>query len=209
VIKFVYFDIGGVIVQDFTGTDKWLQLKRDMGIKPEQDQEFDQFFDELEKKVHTGEHVVQTMVSMISRTFGIRFPDGYDFLEDFVGRFEKNETIWPTIEKVKSKYRVGLLTNMYPGMLDLIYKKDLMPKTKWNLIVDSSNEQMQKPDKGIYELSQERAGVEHSEIFFTDNLKENLVIPKKLGWKTFWYDPKNPAESTKQLELVLEKILYN
>lgn len=31
-ISFVYFDLGGVAVLDFSGTNKWAKLKRDIGI---------------------------------------------------------------------------------------------------------------------------------------------------------------------------------
>ena len=32
-LSFIYFDVGGVVIQDFSGTNKWSQLKRELGIK--------------------------------------------------------------------------------------------------------------------------------------------------------------------------------
>lgn len=32
-IKFVYFDIGGVVVKDFSGNNKWNEMKKFMGVK--------------------------------------------------------------------------------------------------------------------------------------------------------------------------------
>ena len=44
-IKFIYFDVGGVVIKDFSGTNKWQELKRGIGIKPEENESFDKFFD--------------------------------------------------------------------------------------------------------------------------------------------------------------------
>ena len=32
-ISFIYFDLGGVAIRDFSGTDKSKQLKTDLGLK--------------------------------------------------------------------------------------------------------------------------------------------------------------------------------
>lgn len=34
-IKFIYFDVGGVAIRDFNGTDKWENLKKELGIPKE------------------------------------------------------------------------------------------------------------------------------------------------------------------------------
>jgi hypothetical protein len=31
-IKFVYFDLGGVTILDFSGTNEWFKLKQELGI---------------------------------------------------------------------------------------------------------------------------------------------------------------------------------
>ena len=50
-ISFVYFDVGGVVVNDCKGNDKFEKMKRELGIKAEDDKEFDEFYDEYEKEV--------------------------------------------------------------------------------------------------------------------------------------------------------------
>ena len=40
-IKFVYFDVGGVALLDFSGTDKWKQMKKAIGVTEESDSVFD------------------------------------------------------------------------------------------------------------------------------------------------------------------------
>ncbi len=40
-VKFVYFDLGGVAILDFSGTDKWSQLKMELGIGAEKEKQFE------------------------------------------------------------------------------------------------------------------------------------------------------------------------
>lgn len=207
-IKFVYFDVGGVVIRDFSGTNKWIEMKRDMGIKPDRDQEFDEWFEKYEAESCVGRDI-QTLVPMMKQKFGLSFADNYSFLNDFVDRFEKNESIWPVIKKAKEKYRVGLLTNMYTNMLDLIYKNELMPDVEWDVVVDSSVEGVLKPQRQIFELAQIKTGVDASEILFVENSKKHVDAAKKMGWQTFWYDSKNSEGSDNEMvKWLSEKLEY-
>jgi len=191
-IKFAYFDVGGVVIRDFSDTNKWSELRAGLGLKDEQDKEFRSFFKLHEPEVCVGKDL-EALVPLLANKFGIKFPQGYSLLMDFVKRFERNESIWPLIEKAKAKYKVGLLTNMYPGMLTAIKDAKLFPEINWDVVVDSCIEKMAKPNAEIYELAQRKTGFKAEEILFIDNGEKNLIIPRKLGWKTFLYDTKNVA----------------
>lgn len=166
-ISFVYFDVGGTIIKDFSETNKREQLKDDT-------------------EMSCG-----------------RLPIEPFLVRGFVSRFEKNESIWPIIFNVKKHYRVGLLTNMYPGMLTEIKKQGLMPEVQWDLIIDSSVEGFAKPGKEIYEIAQKRADVKAEELFFIDNTLANVETAKDFGWRTFWYDSKNYEDSSSKLAAFL------
>lgn len=201
-IKFVYFDVGGVVIKDFSGTDKWKELKTDMGIKPDQEQKFDEIFDKQEPEVCVGRDI-ETLLPIFQKKLGLSFPKGYSFLADFVNRFEKNESIWPVIKKLKKRYKVGLLTNMYPNMLKQIYKAGLMPNLKWDVVIDSSVEKVRKPQIEIFQLAQDRTGFKGKEILFVDNGAKHVEAAKNFGWQTYLYDPTNTLESNRNLELLL------
>ncbi len=201
-IKFVYFDVGGVIVKDFSGTNKWEELKAGMGIKADQMDNFKEIFDKYEPDVCVGRDV-ETIVPILQEKLGLKLPEGYSFLLDLVNRFEKNESIWPIIERLKGKYKLGLLTNMYPNMLDAIYNAGLMPNVKWDVIIDSSIEKVCKPQKEIFQLAQNRSGFNGSEIFFVDNGAMHVDAAKQFGWQGYLYDPTNTEKSNKGLEAIL------
>jgi putative hydrolase of the HAD superfamily len=124
-------------------------------------------------------------------------------LSDFVSRFELNENIWPVIKNIKNKYKIGLLTNMYPGMLDSIKTRKLLPDIVWDIEIDSSVVGLQKPDPQIYKLAQERAGVDASEILFVENSLGNIEAAQALGWQTFLYDSGDYEKSSRDLSKVL------
>lgn len=201
-IKFIYFDVGGVVIKDFSGTNKWNELKNGMGIKPNQEGEFDEIFDKYEPEVCIGRDV-ETLVPLLQEKLSLNLPPTYSFLLDFVNRFERNKTIWPTIDRLKQKYKVGLLTNMYPNMLNQIYKAGLMPDVKWDVVIDSSIEKVRKPQDEIFQLAQDRSGFSGQEILFVENGKKHIDAASKFGWQTLLYDPTNIVESNNSLEAVL------
>ncbi|MFA6995419.1 MAG: HAD-IA family hydrolase [Patescibacteria group bacterium] len=201
-IKFVYFDVGGVVIKDFSGTNKWEELKSGMGIRPDQVKDFNEIFNKYEPDVSVGRDV-ETLVPMLREKLGLKLPKGYSFLHDFVDRFEKNESIWPIIKKLNGSKKIGLLTNMYPNMLDAIYKAGLMPEVKWDTVIDSSIEKVRKPQVEIFRLAQDRAGVKGEEILFVENGAKHVEAAKKFGWQTFLYDPTNTDQSNQDLKKLL------
>ena len=179
--KFVYFDVGGVLIKDFSKTNKWEELKKAKNIT---DPNFDVWFDELESKLCLGKATLENV--RIS-------------LDDFVSRFEVNKTIWPIIKNIKKKYKIGLLTNMYPQMLKFIKERKLLPEVDWDVEIDSSVVSLQKPDPQIYKLAQERAGVDASEILFVENSLGNIEAAQIFGWQTFLYDSGDYEKSSHEL----------
>lgn len=206
-IKFVYFDIGGVVVQDFTGNDSWQQLKNELGIRPDRDAEFEAFWPEYESQACLGRDL-DTILPIIKAKFGSQLPPNYSFLVDgFVNRFAKNLSIWQTIEDIKKHYRIGLLTNMFPGMLAAIESRNLLPKISWDVIIDSSLVGLQKPDPKIFELAQQKAGLSGSKILFVENSPQHITAAKLFGWQTFLYDSAHPQISSQQLsQFILRRL---
>lgn len=206
-VKFIYFDVGGVLIRDFSKSKKWIELLGEIGISKEKEKEFLNFWKSFESKVTTGLDV-DTLIPLIKKEFQCNIPKNYSLLKDgFVSRFERNETIWPLIDKLKQSYKVGLLTNQYPNMYKLLIKEQLLPDISWDVIINSVIVKARKPQPEIYKLAEKEAGYSGNEIFFIDNLQEHLDGAKSFGWQTFLYDPSNFQKSTKKLSKMLD-ILY-
>lgn len=122
----------------------------------------------------------------------------------FIDHFQSNPGILSIVTKLHQISKIGLLTAIYPQMLNEIFRRQLIPQSIWDVVIDSSVEHLTKPMPEIYDLAQSRAGVPAEEILFIDNREKNLVIPRKLGWQTFLYDSSNYDQANKDLSVFLQ-----
>jgi epoxide hydrolase-like predicted phosphatase len=58
----------------------------------------------------------------------------------------------------------------------------------FDVVVDSSDVGMRKPEPSIYRLVEERLGIPGKGLLFVDDLGVNLKTAKTLGWQTVKYD---------------------
>lgn len=205
-MKFVYLDIGGVLIKDLSDNDVgWKELLfNSFGLKKNKIGKFDEFFENFGKELDLGRGIKE-FPTIMKNDFGVNLPKNYLLTDELVnGFFYRNEGMAKIVEKFENKYKLGLLTNMYDGMLDLIRKNKLIPDIGWNIIVDSSIEKCRKPDKKIYEIAEKKCGFKGEDILFIDNRQENLEIPKKMGWQTFWFDSSDYEKSNQKLGTFLE-----
>ena len=186
------------MINDCKGNDKWEMMRRDLGIKSEDDDKFNKLYDKYEKEVSVGKDI-DTIIPLIKEKFDINLPAGYSMLTDFINRFEKNIYIQPFIDKVKQKCRMGLLTNMYPRMLLAMTEKGIMPEANWDVVIDSTVERLRKPDLKIFELAERRANTKKDEIFFVDNTVANINVAKDFGWQAFFYNSADHKKSCQDL----------
>ncbi len=203
-IKFVYFDVGGVVVDDFSGNDGWRQFRTDLGITPAMDSEFMEVFYPYEDEVLVGRDV-ETLLPILREKFGLNIDDDYSLLEGFLKHFSANRYIWPIINRVERTSQIGLLTNMYPGMLTAMDKKGILPKNNWQVIVDSTIEMLKKPDVRLFEVAEKKAGVSGDEILIIDNTVGHTEAAKEYGWNVYHYDSSNHRESCQKLEQFLSE----
>jgi len=101
-------------------------------------------------------------------------------------------------------YHIGLLSNIMPGLIDSMLAKGLLPKLKYDAIIDSSVVGAIKPEAGIYKIATERSGVKPNEILLVDDSRANLMAAEKFDWHVLWFDDFRPAESAKNVRKALE-----
>ncbi|HSX05514.1 MAG TPA: HAD-IA family hydrolase [Candidatus Saccharimonadales bacterium] len=201
-ISFVYFDLGGVVIDDFSGNNKWAELKQELGVTPATDTAFEALWQRYLPEICLDRDV-DTLVPLLESELGLRLPDGYSLLDGFVKRFYANPAIWPLLARLKSKLRIGLLTNMYPRMFVAIEQRHILPDVAWDVVIDSSVEQLQKPDPKLLAVAQQRAGVPNSQILFIDNSAEHITAAKAFGWQVFLYDSSDHVASVEKLGQLL------
>jgi len=198
-ISFVYFDVGGVAIQDFSDSNKWGKMMDYMGVKIEDKDKFDEIYDKYETDICLGKRHVDTLIPMYQKELGLVLPDGFSMQQYFLDHFDPNPDLWPIVDKVIKAAKIGLLTDQYPGLLDGIFAKHILPPVVWDAIVDSSVVGVRKPMPEIYRIAKERAGVDGSEILFIDNRQKYVDGAFKVGWQGYWYDSRNYSKSNLKL----------
>ncbi|EKD80103.1 MAG: HAD-superfamily hydrolase, subfamily IA, variant 3 [uncultured bacterium] len=203
-ISFVYFDVGGVMIQDFSDSPKWDQMMVDMGLDKFDRIKIDAIYDRLEDGVAIGKRHIDTLISIYEKEFGVVFEPNFSMQKYFVDHFDKNVDLWPIVADIHKTLKVGLLTDMYPGLLDAITVAGLLPPVIWDQIIDSTKVGIRKPTPEIYKIAAKQAGVPEAEILFIDNREKNLVPAHARGWQTFFYDSHDYAQSSRDLVVYLQ-----
>ena len=206
-IEFVYFDVGGVLINDFSGNNKRDEWMDDLGYGALQRAEFRRLWDEHVAPRVNLDYDVEDFCEIVRKN-GLPLPDEYSMLHHgFVNRFEANKVLWPLLEEIDTD-RCGLLTNMYPRMLRAIKHAKILPPvvSTWNenYIIDSSVVMAEKPNSDIFKIAEAKVGLKPEQILFVDNTLANIEAAQAEGWQTFQYDPTDSLTSTGALRKLLQ-----
>jgi FMN phosphatase YigB (HAD superfamily) len=197
-ISFIYFDVGGVVVKDFSQTNKWQDLQHELGITKSTQTQYDALWQKYESEICLNRNV-DDLIPILKKQLGLPLPPEYSLLQGFVSHFEKNPSLWPILSKIHQHCPVGLLTNMYPGMFQAIEARHLFPRVTWDVVIDSSVVKLQKPDPQIFKLAEKLCQVKPENILFVENGQIHLDAAQKLGWQTFFYDSSDYPKASQQL----------
>lgn len=199
-ISFVYFDVGGVAIKDFSDTNKWnIMIDKAMGIPKDHWEAFDDLYDKYEDDICLGKIAVDELQPYIKEHFEANIPPNFSMLNYFLDHFEENSELWSIVDTHLNDVKIGLLTDQYLGMLDGIFAKKLIPELLWSSIIDSSVVGVRKPMDEIYQIAADRSGVSEQEILFIDNRDKNLIPAKRRGWQTFLYNSSDYDQANKDL----------
>jgi len=90
------------------------------------------------------------------------------------------------VRRIRRRVPTALLTNNVREWREG-WESVLEPASLFDLVIDSSEVGTRKPESRVYELTRERLGVAHDEIFFLDDIGQNLKAARALGWKTMLF----------------------
>jgi len=192
-IKFIYFDIGGVLI-DWSKVFENAALKFNLDIE-----DIGKVFDENHDAITKGSLTPKQLWEKCIQRYNLKNAEDYDFLDSWVSDYKSIEEMHKLVVKIVPKYKIGLLSNIYKGMLPLLLNKELIPNINYDQIIFSCDVGMMKPNSDIYVLAQEKANVNSEEILLVDDRKDYLEGARKLGWKTFLFNSEE-QNSVKELE---------
>ncbi len=196
-IKFIYFDVGGVFVNCenyFKKVTSDFKIPYDIFLK-----QWDTYNDSITR----GKIAPQEFWGKVRDNLQIIDGATYDFLENWISDYIFISPSSDFVKGISSTYRVGILTNIYEGMLSRLMQKGLVPSIKYSVIIDSSEVHMKKPDAEIYELAQKRANVAPIEILLVDDREDFIKVASNFGWQAIQFQTNNPSASIKAIKKMI------
>ena len=194
-IQFVYFDINGCMVRFFQAA--FSSIASDTGVSPGSRRNFWHYND----AVCSGKMSLEDFNKVLAKRIGI---ETINWSQYYLEAVQPIVEVQQALSWVSQSFKVGLLTNIMPGLIDALLQKGTLPKFDYDAIVDSSKAKVIKPEAHIFELAAEAAGVPPGDILLVDDSRANLMAAEKMGWHTLWFDDFRPSESIDKLKELLE-----
>lgn len=190
-VSFVYFDINGCIVRFYQRA--FAAIAADTGIDSDiVEATYLQYNDAVCK----GMMPIEEFNATLARCFEVSTFDWTAYYLDAIVSIEETTEL---ITWVTQHYKVGLLSNIMPGLITAMIDKGLVPALPYDAIIDSSEVKLIKPDPAIYQIATETAGCPTSEILLVDDTKINVSTAERIGWQALWFDDFAPIDSARKI----------
>jgi FMN phosphatase YigB (HAD superfamily) len=194
-VSFVYIDVNGVLIRFFHRA--FTQIADEAGAGADIVESL--YWHNLEA-VCKGELSLSDFNSLFARELGI---SDFDWKKYYMENVDPMPHIGELVSWISEHYNIGLLTNAMPGFTKELLSSGKIPSAPYAVIIDSSEVQSVKPERQIYEIAQQKAGVEPQEILFIDDGRTNLMAADRLGWHVLWFDDFRPEESLERARQAL------
>lgn len=123
---------------------------------------------------------------LCEKSLGIRL-DAQKMSQTVLESFKEQKPVISLVKKLRSKYRVLLLSDMPSEWMDWLEKKFGISKNFDDVFV-SGYMGAAKPKSLIYKKMLQKTGLKQSECVFIDDRWQNLEYPKKIGMKTILFE---------------------
>jgi FMN phosphatase YigB (HAD superfamily)/DNA-binding XRE family transcriptional regulator len=195
-IRFVYFDINGCLVHFFHSA--FTELSKKTGVPLHK---VEAAFWRFNDAICRGEITFNEFNKKFAKQMDV---EALDWAPYYLAAVEPIQEMHELIAWASEHYKIGLMSNIMPGMIEAMISQGIIPDAKYDSIIDSSVEHTIKPEAKVYEIAEQRAGVDPSEILLVDDTRANLMAADQKGWSVLWFDDYNTAESAKRVREILE-----
>jgi putative hydrolase of the HAD superfamily len=194
--SFIYFDVNGCLVYFYQRA--FNKVAAATGVRP----------DEVESAFwHFNDDVCRGTMSMrdFNKKFGERLGVGeIDWQAYYLETVEPIAEMQEILKWAAERYKIGLVTNIMPGLLSAMMRDGHLPALHYDAIIDSSEVAAIKPEPEIFQTAQAEAGCPPEEILYIDDSRANIMAAEKFGWKVLWFDDSRPKEAADRVRAALE-----
>lgn len=196
-INCLIFDIGGVLVNHFASLKKiahQLDLPEEKTISL-----FKEYTDSIDSGILSWTKFEQIFYDSLRPTSRLQ----ESLLEAFVNNFMIIEETHRFIAQVKSRFKIGILSNMDREVYRYVKKRHCIPDISYCCETISAEVGFIKPDKRIFEYTLQVIKATPEEVFFIDDKIGNIQGARQVGWSGAVFDTQNPTNSISQIKKIL------
>jgi epoxide hydrolase-like predicted phosphatase len=192
-IKAVIFDMGGVLYDWQKG---WRETARKLGWDHE---ELIKIVLKLAPSAELGELSLSEFFQKVGED--ARLGNRWRQMDkDIPFNFPRIDETFKLLEMLKGKYKLAVLTNNPPEIMDR-WEKVGDYKKYFDIIIDSSKFGFRKPEREIFMLTCQKLKLSPEECLFIEDSKEHIEAAQKLGFKVVHFT--NPKRGVKKIKSVL------
>lgn len=195
-IKFVYFDVNGVLVKYYQRA--FTNIAADFNVSIEK---VESIYWQYDDKMNHGEMTLAEFNAVLAKNLGV---DRVNWSEYYLANIDPSIDMDNVIRWVADNYKVGLLTNNWPGQTRSMIQNKILPDVDYWSVVDSSEIGSIKPEEAIFKKAAQMAGVAPSEILLIDDMRPNIVAAQRMGWHVMWFDDYNAEYNETKIKQILE-----
>lgn len=195
-ISFVYFDINGCLVGFFHRA--FGKIAVDLNLPLDQ---VETTCWNYNNAVCRGDIGIEEYNALLAKAFGV---ESFDWAHYYLNAIDPIQQSRDLLEWASQHYKIGLLSNIMPGLIMQMMERDLIPTVDYDVIIDSSQAGFIKPEPEIFEVATKEAKVPPGEILLIDDSRANLMAAAEKGWRTAWFDDFRPQESCDNVRQILE-----
>lgn len=182
----VFFDVNGVLVRFFQRA--FTQISEHTGASADS---IEAIFWHYNDAICKGQMPTEEFNSILASRIGV---DTIDWGSYYLDNIEPITEMRECITWAAEHYKVGLMTNIMPGLVKQMLSRELLPNISYDAIIDSSEVGFIKPEVEIYEAAQNLTGCKPEELLLIDDSRPNLMAAERLGWHVLWFDDYRPSE---------------
>ena len=183
-IEAVIFDMGGVFINTFDHSARQSMAQR-YGIS---EKELDRivFHNSLSADAEKGLYSKEELLERMAQQVGIKMEDATAFYMEYFSKDEEDAELVAFVRTLKPHYKLGLLSNAYPGTREWMQKYHTFLDL-FEISFFSAEAGMRKPEPEFFRLILDAMQVEPQNTLFVDDFPENIAGAQQLGMQTVWY----------------------
>ena len=198
-IKAVLFDYDGVLTLDKSGSYticKYISKNADIDYELFS-HEYRKYNDDLLIGKVTHEQIWNQLCKNVNKSVSIKY------LFDSYKNTPINTKMIDLVKRIKKNNKTGLITDNKKDRIDAA-KNDFKLAELFDVITVSAEIGSQKNKETIFSKTIKELSLNYDECVFIDNQENNLIVPKKVGMKTIFYNHKE--NDIKRLVSELKKL---